>query len=295
VFTVTAPPSNSILVTGINATTRSSTNGAQTFETAYNTGSGWVNSGSVTTPFSADLMSCGVSTVEDLFTIAGGGVVLAPAQSMTVAVVPYAALSTLGTTQINTIDVTGIDCPNPGSILDVTNGGNFNGKKYGTDCSVQVSCSPAGGTWGSSDPAVASVDGTTGLVTFGTPTPDPEDVVITYSVATACGFATSTATVTVESFSGVCDGASRHAAPTPGSAAAAVSGVELFPNPASLTLTITATEAVNVSILSMDGKTVITQNDAKTIDVSKLASGLYMVKIYNQKDVLIKTAKFTKE
>jgi NAD kinase len=71
--------------------------------------------------------------------------------------------------------------------------------------------------------------------------------------------------------------------------------VTFYPNPANSTLNIVASEDVNVAILSMDGKTLISLNNAKSINVNALASGLYMIKVYDTKDALIKTTKFTKE
>jgi uncharacterized protein YjdB len=70
--------------------------------------------------------------------------------------------------------------------------------------------------------------------------------------------------------------------------------VHIYPNPATSTLHIDAAVAVNVSLVSYDGKVVISQNKATSIDVTSLAEGLYMIMVYDQNNNLIKTEKFVK-
>jgi hypothetical protein len=70
--------------------------------------------------------------------------------------------------------------------------------------------------------------------------------------------------------------------------------IQIYPNPASSTLSISAQEVVNVVIMSADGKVVINATAATSIDVSNLADGMYMVSIYNQQHQLIKVDKFIK-
>lgn len=70
--------------------------------------------------------------------------------------------------------------------------------------------------------------------------------------------------------------------------------VKVYPNPATSVLHIDAPVKVNVAILSIDGKLLLQQKDADAIDVSKLANGLYIVMVYGQDNMLIKTAKFAK-
>ena len=72
------------------------------------------------------------------------------------------------------------------------------------------------------------------------------------------------------------------------------SSIRIFPNPATSVLTIDAPMNVNVSILSVDGKTLISQKDANSIDISQLANGMYMILIYNENDILLMTSKFVK-
>jgi hypothetical protein len=71
--------------------------------------------------------------------------------------------------------------------------------------------------------------------------------------------------------------------------------VQLYPNPANSVLNIAAAEKVNVSVMSIDGKLLMNQNNAKQLNVSALANGLYIIKMYNQNNALIQTSKFTKQ
>jgi len=70
--------------------------------------------------------------------------------------------------------------------------------------------------------------------------------------------------------------------------------IKVYPNPASSVVHIDAAAQVNVSVLSIDGKVLIEQKDATDVDVSSLADGLYMIMIYDQSGLLLKTAKFAK-
>lgn len=73
-----------------------------------------------------------------------------------------------------------------------------------------------------------------------------------------------------------------------------VSGVRIYPNPATSVLTIEASEKVNATILTVDGRTAIEQKDATTIDVSMLPNALYIIMIYDENNVLLMTSKFVK-
>ena len=73
-----------------------------------------------------------------------------------------------------------------------------------------------------------------------------------------------------------------------------INKVSVYPNPAISMLTIDAAEKVNATILSVEGKLLITQKDAKNIDISKLANGMYMIMIYDENDQLLLTSKFVK-
>jgi hypothetical protein len=70
--------------------------------------------------------------------------------------------------------------------------------------------------------------------------------------------------------------------------------IKLYPNPASSIITIDAPVAVNVTLMSMDGKVVIKANEAKTIEVGSLANGMYMIMIYDEQNNLLRTDKFMK-
>ena len=71
--------------------------------------------------------------------------------------------------------------------------------------------------------------------------------------------------------------------------------VSLYPNPVNNPLNISATEKVNAVIMSIDGKKLIEQKDAKNIDVSSLISGMYLIQVYSENNTLLKTDKFVKK
>ncbi|PSK95144.1 T9SS type A sorting domain-containing protein [Taibaiella chishuiensis] len=75
----------------------------------------------------------------------------------------------------------------------------------------------------------------------------------------------------------------------------AAAQVELYPNPAKNTLNVKAAEQVNVVILSIDGKKLIERNNVKSVDVSSLVSGMYLIQVYNaDNSALLKADKFVK-
>ena len=72
--------------------------------------------------------------------------------------------------------------------------------------------------------------------------------------------------------------------------------VNVYPNPATNVLNIAAKEAVNVSIFSIDGKKVADVTNATSIDISRLAAGMYMAQVRSAATKgLIKSVKFTKQ
>ena len=76
----------------------------------------------------------------------------------------------------------------------------------------------------------------------------------------------------------------------------AIDAVSVYPNPATNVLHITANDAVNVNVMSIDGKQLMTAHGATSLDVSKLSPGMYLVQIYNAAtNSLLKTTKFTKQ
>lgn len=78
------------------------------------------------------------------------------------------------------------------------------------------------------------------------------------------------------------------------SAYAHLADVKIYPNPATSVLHIEAAVKVSVKLTSIDGKVVADQKDAKDMDVSKLANGLYLIMVYDQDNQLLKTSKFAK-
>ena len=76
--------------------------------------------------------------------------------------------------------------------------------------------------------------------------------------------------------------------------ASADNGIKVYPNPATSQIHIDAAFKVNVTLLTTLSKTVISQNDAKDIDISNLANGMYMIMIYDEHDHLLRTEKVVK-
>ena len=70
--------------------------------------------------------------------------------------------------------------------------------------------------------------------------------------------------------------------------------IRIYPNPATSTLTIDADVAINVTLLGIDGRMIMHQDNAHNLDISDLPNGMYMVMIYDENNVLLSTAKFVK-
>ena len=70
--------------------------------------------------------------------------------------------------------------------------------------------------------------------------------------------------------------------------------IRVYPNPATSVLTIEAPVVVNVTVMSPDGKVVLAQKQATSINVSNLADGLYMIMIYDESNSLLRAEKFVK-
>lgn len=149
---------------------------------------------------------------------------------------------------------------------------------------ITLATTSTGGAWGSMDAAIAGVDGITGEVTGN----EEGTVEIVYEIENEFGcIGRASAIVTVN----ICGGKS---SPAAGVTAEAAAQVSLYPNPATATLNVASAEAVNVTIMSIDGKVMIEQKNAKSINVAGLTAGIYLVKIYDQNNMLVKTARFTK-
>jgi len=72
------------------------------------------------------------------------------------------------------------------------------------------------------------------------------------------------------------------------------SDVRLYPNPATTVVNIDAPVPVNVSILNLQGAEVMHQDNAKLLDITTLANGIYMIKVYDQDNNLIKNERLVK-
>jgi uncharacterized protein YjdB len=145
---------------------------------------------------------------------------------------------------------------------------------------ITLTESAPGGSWSSSNATRATVSGgnVTGIAA-GT-------VTISYTVSNSCGSRSATHGVSVAPAS-VC-----HTMVNNGGAVS--SDIFVYPNPATSMLRIEAQVKINVLVLSMDGKVILTQNDATAIDISQLADGMYIVMIYDENGLELKTAKFAK-
>ena len=70
--------------------------------------------------------------------------------------------------------------------------------------------------------------------------------------------------------------------------------VSVFPNPATSKITIKSSVPVNVKLFTADGKLVMTQADAHELAVDNLASGVYMIMIYDENNLLLKIERMVK-
>ena len=70
--------------------------------------------------------------------------------------------------------------------------------------------------------------------------------------------------------------------------------LKIYPNPAGNTIYIDAAEKVNATILSLDGRILLNSPDAKSIDISSLAPGCYLLRVYDEQGILLQTEKLLK-
>jgi uncharacterized protein YjdB len=110
----------------------------------------------------------------------------------------------------------------------------------------------------------------------------PGDYTVMVTDANGCSLTSSAYTVTGGTGSGV---------------AYVANGLDirLYPNPASSVIVVEAPVAVNVKIMSPDGKIMIAQDNASKVDVSPLADGIYLILIYDQEGQLLRSDKFMKQ
>jgi len=77
--------------------------------------------------------------------------------------------------------------------------------------------------------------------------------------------------------------------------AAQAAQVSMYPNPATTVINIKSAVDVSTVITTIDGRTVLQSAHVKTIDIGNLATGMYLVRIYNADNVLLKVEKLVKE
>jgi hypothetical protein len=65
------------------------------------------------------------------------------------------------------------------------------------------------------------------------------------------------------------------------------SDIKIYPNPAASTVYISSPVKVHATISSVDGRQLIDQPDAQSIDVSMLPDGLYMISLFDESGVRI--------
>jgi uncharacterized protein YjdB len=184
----------------------------------------------------------------------------------------YAVTNSCGTaTATRAIAVN--QAPSAGSITGPT------GVCPGATITLSVSGGTPGGSWSSSNSATASVAG--GVVTGHI----PGTVTISYSVSNACGSRSASRAVAVLEHS-QCN--------TMVSNVTGSDDISVYPNPATSFLNIDASIKVNVSVLSIDGKILIQQKGATSVNVRNLANGMYIIMIYDENNQLVKTTKFAK-
>jgi len=306
-FTITPASGEFIYVAGFYVTLRSSASGIQNVRLAYSQDGGttWVDEGADQT---VEFDDCGFSHAALYW---GGANIAAPVLPfingpVIFRVYGFNPAGANGTLQINTIDITGKVAPlcqsqgdMTGLILDST-GTNADGQTY---CDFNVgrdylftNATPGDiNFWSSDNAAQLAFDsvGTVSGVSHIYPVTANPFVDITYTgwfnaeSVDGC-LSTTTALVTIDNCS-----FARKA--TVVATVNTTDDVKIYPNPASTMLNIIASEDVNISVLSMDGKTLIDQKNCKSVDVRNLASGMYMIQVYGKDNSLIKTAKFTKE
>ncbi len=73
------------------------------------------------------------------------------------------------------------------------------------------------------------------------------------------------------------------------------SDIVIFPNPAENIVHITAPEKVKAVLNTIDGRKLIDEANATELNISNLASGIYMLLIYDKEGTMIKAEKLTKQ
>ncbi|MDR3679870.1 MAG: T9SS type A sorting domain-containing protein, partial [Flavipsychrobacter sp.] len=70
--------------------------------------------------------------------------------------------------------------------------------------------------------------------------------------------------------------------------------ITIYPNPVSTVVHIDASIPVDATISTIEGREALKQADAKTIDLSSLANGIYMIRVYDKAGTLLKVEKLVK-
>ena len=70
--------------------------------------------------------------------------------------------------------------------------------------------------------------------------------------------------------------------------------IKVYPNPATSVIRIEAPIKVNAIILSVDGKILMQGKDVTSMDINDLAAGMYIIKVYDENNELLKTDKFVR-
>ncbi len=70
--------------------------------------------------------------------------------------------------------------------------------------------------------------------------------------------------------------------------------VKIYPNPATTIVYIEAAVKVNVKVSDLEGKALINEHNAKQIDISNLANGVYMISVYDNQGGLLKVDRLLK-
>ena len=140
----------------------------------------------------------------------------------------------------------------------------------------QLSDFSAGGTWASSNMAVATVDAN-GLVSGlsnGTTN-------ITYSITNNCGTTTQTLALTVG-----CPTAVNNIS---------TAGIKVYPNPAHTTLAVSGAKDLTIKILNLLGQQVKQASNTNQINIEDLANGVYFMHLVDNAGNIIYKQEFVKE
>lgn len=217
--------------------------------------------------------------------------------SVEVAVFPFDASSASGTFQVNSLTLIGHVrewCQNAIDIQDASNMSVQGQTLTATAHSLHVSgTTPSNTYWGildgANDPAYGYFNYSN--ITAGNNT-GTLNVVSCYPQATIFAIADRGTCLDFaeDEVNFVCS-----PKPTSVSNTENASFVKFYPNPANATVNVVANNKVNIAILGMDGKLLIQQTNAKSINISNLANGIYIIKAYDDQNNTLKTEKLIKQ